>query len=352
MGSHDRLSALDASFLQLERVETPMHTGALAVFEGTPLFDAHGRFRLVDVRALVASRLHLIPRFRKRVMPVPLDASAPIWVDDHRFDVAYHVRLARLSPPGTRVQLLDLFERLQIRLLDRERPLWELWFVEGLEGGHVGLVMKAHHALVDGVSGVDVAFALLDVTPEPVWLDAPRWQPQPAPTPGRLLIDSVRQRVLEPGGPRRSAERAARRAADVKERAARVAKSVTTVGAVADGVKVAPRTSLNHPVGTERRFGLVRFPLDDVQAVRRAFGGTVNDVVLTGLGGGLARLLESRGELTTELALNVFCPVSIRDADERMQLGQPPVRDVRAAAGRRARSRRAAPRRPRARPLI
>ena len=198
MGSHDRLSALDASFLQLERVETPMHTGALAVFEGGPLFDERGRFRLADARALVASRMHLIPRFRKRVMPVPLDASAPVWIDDHRFDVAYHVRLTRLSPPGTRAQLLDLFERVQIRLLDRDRPLWELWFVEGLEGGHVGLVMKAHHALVDGVSGVDVAFALLDVTPEPVWLEAPPWRPQPAPTPGRLLIDSVRRRVLEP----------------------------------------------------------------------------------------------------------------------------------------------------------
>ena len=204
-----------------------MHVGALAVFEGGPLFDERGRFRLADARALVASRLHLIPRFRKRVMAVPLDAERaglgrrpPL---RHRVPRPAHPPLAA----GYREQLLDLFERLQIQLLDRDRPLWELWFVEGLEGGHVGLVMKTHHALVDGVSGVDVATVLLDVTPEPTWLEAPPWRPQPAPTPGRLLIDSVRRRVLEPGGPRRTVEepRGARRDLKERGRVAQVASS-------------------------------------------------------------------------------------------------------------------------------
>jgi len=318
--SHDRLSALDTTFLHLERVDTPMHTGALAVFEGGPLSDERGRFRLADVRALVASRLHLIPRFRRRVMHVPLDAGSPVWVDDEDFDVAYHVRLARLPEPGTRAQLLDLFERIQMRLLDRRRPLWELWFVDGLEGGEVGLVMKAHHALIDGISGVDVALAILDVAPEPVWLEAPPWRPQPGPSPGRLLLDSVRERVLSPRGPA-SARRPADEPADPARRSGRLARSVTGVATVAGSVAVAPRTSLNHPVGPARRFGLVRVPFDDVQAVRRAFGGTVNDVVLAGLGGGVARLLDARGELVPGLTLTVFCPVSLRDDGDRMRLG-------------------------------
>jgi diacylglycerol O-acyltransferase len=310
VGSHDRLSALDASFLQLERVETPMHTGALAVFEGAPFYDSCGRFRLAEVRALVSSRLHLIPRFRKRVMTVPLDATPPVWVDDERFDVAYHVRLTSLPSPGSRRALLDLFARLQGRLLARDRPLWELWFVDGLEDGHVGLVMKAHHALVDGISGVDVAMVLLDFTPEAAWLDPPPWRPRPAPSPGRLLIDSVRERVSATGIRSRVRD-AGRRLGDV----------AGSIGAVAEGATTAPRTSLNHPVGRHRRFGLVRVALDDVKAVGRAFGGTVNDVVLAGVGGGLARLLHARGELAADLSLRVFCPVSVRDASEQLSLG-------------------------------
>jgi diacylglycerol O-acyltransferase / wax synthase len=306
VSSHDRLSALDASFLQLERIHTPMHTGALAVFEGAPLRDADGRLRLAEVRALVASRLHLIPRFRKRVMTVPMEAGTPVWVDDEHFDLAYHVRSTTLPPPGSRAQLLDAFGRLQTRLLGRDRPLWELWFVDGIEGDHVGLVLKAHHALVDGVSGVDVALALLDFSPEPVVLDAPAWRPRPAPTPGRLLIDSLRERVLAP---------------DTREAARRVSEAVRSIGRVAEGAPVATRTSLNHPVGRHRRFGLARVPLEDVKVIRRAFGGTVNDVVLAGVGGGLARLLESRGELTPDLTLQVFCPVSLRDESHRLQLG-------------------------------
>ncbi|MGH9049854.1 MAG: wax ester/triacylglycerol synthase domain-containing protein, partial [Acidimicrobiia bacterium] len=158
---HDRLSALDSSFLHLERLETPMHVGALSVFEGEPFLDDRGHFRLADVRDLVSSRLHLIPRFRKRLMHVPGELGRPIWVDDDRFDIGYHVRLTALPAPGTRAQLLTLTERLQAGLLDRSRPLWELWFVEGLEDGHIALIQKTHHALVDGVSGVDVATVLL-----------------------------------------------------------------------------------------------------------------------------------------------------------------------------------------------
>src|SRR5437870_13260611 len=134
-GGYDRLTALDESFLHLERPETPMHVGAVAVLERAPFFDTHGRFRLEDVRALVASRLQLIPRFRKRVMGVPLGQGRPIWVDHDAFDIAEHVRLTTLPAPGNRRQLLELAERLTTQVLGRQRPLWELWFVEGVDRG-------------------------------------------------------------------------------------------------------------------------------------------------------------------------------------------------------------------------
>ncbi len=319
MSNYDRLTGIDASFLRLERLETPMHVGALTVFEADPLVGADGRFRLQEVRELVASRLHLIPRFRQKVQHVPLDAGEPIWIDDDRFDIGYHVRLTALPAPGTRSQLLALFERIQSQLLDRSRPLWELWFVEGVEDGHIGMIQKTHHAMVDGVSGVDVATVLLDFTPDPTILDAPEWDPQPPPPPARLLIDSVKDLVAGP----QAVANAARRATEVPRWAAdQISGLARSLSTLAEGGVVAPRVSLNHPVvGRSKRFGLVRIPLDDVKEVRRAFGGTINDVVLAGVGGGLARLLESRGELHPELSLKVFCPVSVRDDSQKMALG-------------------------------
>jgi WS/DGAT/MGAT family acyltransferase len=319
VSTYDRLTGIDASFLRMERLETPMHVGALTVFEADPLVGADGRFRLQDVRELVASRLHLIPRFRKKVQHVPLDAGEPIWVDDDRFDIGYHVRLTALPAPGTRSQLLSLFERIQSQLLDRSRPLWELWFVEGVEDGHIGMIQKTHHAMVDGVSGVDVATVLLDFTPEPTILDAPEWDPEPAPPPARLLIDSVKNLVAGP----QAVANATRRAAEVPRWAAdQIGGLARSLATLAEGGVVAPRVSLNHPVvGRSKRFGLVRIPLDDVKEVRRAFGGTINDIVLAGVGGGLARLLEARGELHPELSLKVFCPVSVRDDSQKMALG-------------------------------
>lgn len=317
--TYDRLTGLDASFLRLERLETPMHVGALSVFEVGPLVGPDGRFRLADVRELIASRLHLIPRFRKKVQHVPLEAGEPIWIDDDRFDIGYHVRLTALPAPGTRAQLLALFERVQAQLLDRSRPLWELWFVEGVEDGHIGMIQKTHHAMVDGVSGVDVATVLLDFTPEPTILDAPEWQPEPPPPPARLLIDSVKDLVAGP----QAVANATRRAAEVPRWAAdRVSELARSLATLTEGGLVAPKVSLNNPVvGRSKRFGLVRESLDDVKEVRRAFGGTINDVILAGVGGGLARLLETRGELHPELVLKVFCPVSVRDDSHKMQLG-------------------------------
>ncbi len=315
---YDRLTALDASFLHLERTETPMHVGAMSVFEGEPFLDEDGRFRLAAARDLVASRLHLIPRFRKKLMSVPLEQGRPIWVDDDRFDIAYHVRLTALPKPGNRSQLLTLTERVQAQVLDRSRPLWELWFVEGLEEGHIGLIQKTHHALVDGISGVDVATVLLDFERDAPPVEAPEWSPEPAPDSRTLLVDSLVERLVQPAEIARSIRRAFRGPRRAWEQAQRTTKQVASL---VDRQPLAPRTSLNRQTTRHRRFEPVRIPLDDVKLVRKELGGTVNDVVLAGVAGGFARLLESRGELTDGMRLKVMCPVSVRDDSQHMQLG-------------------------------
>src|SRR6266576_192381 len=198
MAQYDRLTALDASFLHMERLETPMHVGAMSILEGEPFFDAEGHFRIGDVRDLVLSRMPLMPRFRRKLMSVPYDQGRPIWVDDDRFDIAYHVRLTALPKPGSWEQLVALTTRVQEGLLDRERPLWEIWMVEGLENGHVALLQKTHHSLIDGVSGIDVATLLLDPTPDFVLPVRTEWTPAPAPSPSQLLLDSLRERATEP----------------------------------------------------------------------------------------------------------------------------------------------------------
>lgn len=318
MARYDRLTALDTSFLHLERLETPMHVGAVSIFEGPQFFDDAGRFRLAEVRRLVESRLHLIPRFRKRLMAVPFEQGRPVWVDDERFDIAYHVRLTALPHPGSREQLLALTARVQAQLLDRGRPLWELWFVEGLEGGNVGLLQKTHHALVDGVSGVDVATVLLDFTPEPTFLQPPRWIMEPPPSSGRLLADTLYERATEPAEIARTVRRVLRAPRRTVERAGQLGRALSSLF---DRPTLAPHTSLNVGVGRIRSFDGVLVSLEDVKAIRGELGGTVNDVVLAGVAGALRRLLESRGDDLDGLVLRVLCPVSVRDDSERMQLG-------------------------------
>jgi WS/DGAT/MGAT family acyltransferase len=319
MPKYDRLSALDTSFLHMERLEYPMHVGAMSILEGEPFFDADGRFKIEEVRDLVLSRLPLMPRFRKRLMTVPYDQGRPIWVDDDRFDVTYHVRHTALPKPGSWEQLVALTTRVQENLLDRTRPLWELWFVEGLEDGHVAIVQKTHHSLIDGVSGVDVATLLLDLGPDHRPPVVPEWVPEPAPTPSQLLIDSLRERVTEPAEMARSVRsllRGPRRALSS------FATLTRSMGTMVTRDAIAPRTSLNTArTGRHRRLSVVRVPLAEVKQIRRHFGGTVNDVVLAGVAGGLRRLLQHRGESTHDLHLRVLCPVSVRTDDEHGALG-------------------------------
>ena len=213
---HERLRAIDEAFLHLERVDTPMHVGAVAILERAPFIDAHGRFRLDDVRRLIASRMQLVPKFRQRVVPVPFGRGRPVWVDHDGFTVADHVHLTRLPAPGARRDLFGLAERLMAQLLDRDRPLWEMWFVDGVDDGeHVGLIHRSHHTLTDGVSGVDLAMAVLDFTPEPTVLDDDGWAARAAarPGPARRRLDPPHAVVAARSGARRppTARRTARR---------------------------------------------------------------------------------------------------------------------------------------------
>jgi WS/DGAT/MGAT family acyltransferase len=318
VSSYDRLSALDESFLHLEHGDTPMHVGAVAVLEADPFHDANGRFRLDDVRALVEARLPLLPRFRRVVVTPPLGAGRPIWVDDGDFDVARHVRLTTLPEPGTRRQLLELADRLLASVLDRGHPLWEMWFVEGLDGGkHVGLVHRSHHALTDGISGVDIATALLDLDPHAAPSEREPWTPEPGPEPADLLLDTIctnTRRLTELAGRVPAAVRAPGATA---RRAAHLGRSL---GSLLPGA-LAPTLGHNATLAPGRRLETVAVPLGRVHEVRDTFDCTVNDVVLAAVGAGFARVLEARGELDDDLVMRMVCPVSLRVDAERAQLG-------------------------------
>jgi len=318
MSTYDRLTALDASFLHIERLEYPMHVGAMSILEGAPFFDEDGRFRITEVRDLVRSRLPLMPRFRKRLMSVPFEQGRPIWVDDEHFDIAYHVRHTALPRPGSWEQLVALTTRVQETLLDRARPLWELWFVEGLEDDQVAIIQKTHHSLIDGVSGVDVATLLLDLSPDYTAPVVEEWRPQPPPSPDQLLVDTLRERLTEPAEVLRSVRSLLR----VPRRAlARIGELTQGMSTMMTRSAIAPRTSLNGRTGRHRRLSVVRVPLAEVKEIRASLGGTVNDVVLAGVAGGLRRLLQDRAEATDDLQLRVLCPVSVRSDDERGALG-------------------------------
>lgn len=317
-GEAEPLRALDTSFLDAEGPATPLHIGALAVFEGGPLLDADGELRLEELRAEVAGRLHRFPRFRQRVARPPLGAGRPVWVDDEYFDLDHHLRTVRAPAPGDRGALLQVCEELQATPLDLDRPLWELWFVTGLADGTVAMVEKVHHAMVDGVSGVEVAAALLDLDPDATHDAAPPWSPRPAPGPGRLLARSAADAALRPLELARAGAELATRPLEAARRAGAVLDAAATlVGAVA----LRPRSSLHQAVGANRQLRSVAVPLEEVREAGHALGATVNDMVLAAVTGGIRQLLRSRGEPVDGLTLQVLVPVSVRTDAEHLALG-------------------------------
>ena len=315
--ANDRLTGLDASFLHLEDGSSHMHVAAVMTFDGPPpAYD--------DIVDAIEARLHLVPRYRQKLAFVPFGQGRPRWVDDPHFNLRYHVRITALPEPGTEDQLKRLAGRVFSQQLDRDKPLWELWLVEGLDGGErFAICSKTHHALVDGVSGVDIASVLFDTKREPdiqPSKDAERrWLPQPTPTGAQLLGEALVERATIPAEIARGA-RALLRAPRRIVRSA--ASTLVGVGAMAwAGLSPAPPTPYNTRIGPHRRFTWVRMDLTDVKAIKDSFGGTVNDVMLAIVAGALSRHLRRRGEEIDGLTLKAMVPVSVRGDDARGALG-------------------------------
>jgi diacylglycerol O-acyltransferase / wax synthase len=309
----DRLSSIDASFLTNETTNAHMHVGAVLIFEGPPpSYD--------DFLAHIRSRLHLVPRFRQKLAFPPSELGRPFWVDDPSFNLAYHVRHSALPAPGSEEQLRNTVGRLFSQALDRSKPLWELWLVQGLERNRFAIVTKTHHALVDGVSGVDIGTVVFDLKPVPDPIEPDRdWVPRPQPSSAQLASRGLAELVETPF---KLARRAVRAAEHPRRSVRRVTEAAEALGEVAwNFTNPAPEVPLNAEIGSHRRFAWVRADLADYKRIKNALGGTVNDVVLTVVSGALRSWLRSRGVKTEGLELRALVPVSIRAEDERGQLG-------------------------------
>jgi WS/DGAT/MGAT family acyltransferase len=310
----DRLTAVDAGFLAQEGPNSHMHIGALMIFEGPPpAFE--------DFADHVRGRLHLVPRYRQKLAVPPLETGRPLWVDDPNFNLEYHLRHTGLPEPGSETQLRALAARIHSQQLDRTKPLWELWLVQGLEDGRFALISKTHHALVDGVAGVDLATVLFDLepVPPPVPHEGEPWVPQPEPSATSLAARGIRGLVKLPFDVAGRAVSAATRPTTSLHAAREAVEGVAEVAWA--GLNPAPDTPLNVPIGPHRRFATVRCELTDFKLVKNAFGGTVNDVVLATVAGGLRSWLQSRGVRTDGLELRALVPVSIRAASEHGHMG-------------------------------
>ena len=317
MVGFERLSGLDESFLGFETRNAPMHVAVTGIFERGPLSRARGSIDLDRIREHIAARLPRMPRFRQRLVHGPLLGDA-VWVDDDRFDIACHVRHASLPHPGSAEQLTQRCAEILERPLDRRRPLWETWVVEGLAGGGFALVAKVHHCIVDGVAGIGMLAALLDVEPTPADTAASVWEPRPAPTARDLLRDEIARRA----GAAMDIGRALRRAVtDPRAGVARIGKAAGSHWRLhRTGLSPAPAVSFNRPIGPHRDIAWRQFDLGTVKAVAHRLGGTVNDVVLTVVSGAIGEALSAYGEAVPREPLRAVIPVSIRTAEE---LGAP-----------------------------
>jgi WS/DGAT/MGAT family acyltransferase len=311
--SGDRLSGLDASFLHLERSGAHMHVASTSIFEGPPPpyeeFAEH-----------IRRRLDLVPRFRQKLRFVPLGQGRPIWIDDPHLNLSYHVRQTALPPPGSEEQLRNLAARIFAQELDRSKPLWELWLVEGLEGDRFAIIGKSHHALVDGVSGIDITTVLFDTAREPETEPArtSEWLPRPEPSAMQVLGQALLERATSPREVVRGVRAALR---GPRQFASRVGEGLANATKMIGAGLSAPHSTLNCEIGPHRRFTWVSADVDELKRVKNEHGGTINDVVLSIVAGGLGRYLRARGEDTSELELRAMVPVSVRAGEEHGALG-------------------------------
>ena len=312
---NQRLRASDLGFLAEETPSTPMHNATVEIFEpGDSGFDYQ---RLVD---LIEDRISFVPRYRQRVQSVPGRLANPVWVDDRRFDLGYHVRRSALPRPGSLDQLRELVARIVSRPLDRHRPLWEVYFVEGLADGRVAVLSKSHQALVDGVDTVDIGQVLLDVNDEQRTLGNDEWRPERPVSPSGLVAEAVRESLAHPGtvlDTVRSNTESVLRSADA------VAARVGTITNALSNRRPASDSPIQGRLSQQRRFVAVRTDLADYRTIRRAHGGTVNDAILATVTGGLRTWLMTRSESMGGLRqIRAVVPMSVIDAElEATSLG-------------------------------
>ncbi len=312
----DRLTAVDASFLHQEGAHSHMHVGGLTILEGPPpAFD--------EFLEQIRWRLHLVPRYRHKLAHshTALDSGRPVWIDDPNFNLAYHVRHTALPAPGGWEQLQSLTARIFSQRLDRSKPLWEMWLIEGLKEGRFALISKTHHSLIDGIAGIDLATVLFDVSPDPppVKHNGRPWQPHREPNAADLIgagLRSAARAGLElVGNTLEALTHPDRALAQAREAAEGIGELVWA------GLNPAPPSPLNVDIGPHRRFVGVGSSLEDFKVVKNAFGCTVNDVVLAVVTGALRSFLIARGVRTEGLELRALVPVSVRGRDEHEDLG-------------------------------
>jgi len=312
----DRLTAVDASFLLQEGPNSHMHVGGLTLLEGPPP-------TLEEFLEQIRQRLHLVPRYRHKLASThtALDSSRPVWIDDPNFNLEYHVRHTALPVPGDRKQLDNLTARIFSQQLDRSKPLWEMWLIEGLQEDRFALISKTHHSLIDGIAGIDLATVLFDLSPEPppIRHSGRPWQPHGEPGTLELVgagaLGALRAGVELAGGVIDALAHPDRALATAREAVEGVGEIVWAT------MNPAPPTPLNVDIGPHRRFLGVASQLEDFKVVKRAFECTVNDVVLAVVAGAMRSFLISRGVRTEGLELRALVPVSVRAEDEHHQMG-------------------------------
>lgn len=315
---YDRLTALDSSFLLLEKPGAPLHVASTLVFEAGPLLKADGGIDADALRNHVAAQLHRIPRYRQKIAWIPF-TQRPVWVDDDRFSIEYHVRHTSLPRPGNEEQLKRLSARIMEQPLDPSRPLWEMWLVEGLEGNRFAAISKVHHCMIDGVSGVDLLYTLLSPTPEVEHSEPPRFIPRRTPTRLELWRDEMVRRAQLPMAITRDVQHFFSEAADVRRDAMSILNGL--LDTLGTSLHLAPTTPMNHPIGPHRRFDWLRMDLDAIKTIRRELGGSINDVVLTVVTGMVQRFLQRRNINPGQIDFRVMTPVSVRAPGERGKLG-------------------------------
>ena len=302
--STDRLSPLDASFLHIEDGVSHMHIGTVAIFEGPqPPF--------ADIVAMVEAKLALVPRYRQVVKFVPLDLGRPVWVDDPHFNLEYHLRRTALPTPGGEAELRKLVGRVMSQALDRSKPLWEIWVVEGLEDGRWAMVAKTHHAMVDGIAGTDLLAVIMDLSPEGVRPEVTPWAPGPGPTGAQLAAESLLNVVRSPYEQLRAVHASASAIRHAVAQAIQVGRGAVAMTGL---VRPTPVSSLNGPIGPHRRYAWATTSVVDIKKVRQSLGGTFNDVVLASITNGFRELLLSRGE-DIDRVVRTLVPVSVRPRD-------------------------------------